>query len=243
MSKACIEVKDLSKRFFIFDTEETGFRLLKRFLKGKPFRREFWALRDVSLSVRRGEKVALLGRNGAGKTTLLRILSGIYDETYGRVETYTAPSVLLSSWEGFMGELSVIENVYLFGAIHGMHRVFLKKRMEDILNTAELFDFRYALLKELSSGQRQRLALSIFFQNENDFLIFDESLTFVDKYFTERCKEYFTELFGSDKTIIICSHDLDFLRKYCRTAVWLEGGKVFMTGDAEKVISVYRDSI
>jgi len=239
MNELCVEVKNLSKCFFIPCSQETSLKVLKRIILRQPMKKEFWALRDITFSVKKGEKLAVVGKNGSGKTTLLRILGGIYNETSGYVRTSCDANILLAFWVGFNGELSVIENAYLFGAIHGISRRFLKDKMDEILNAAELFDLRYAYLKEISSGQRQRLALSVFFQNTENFLIFDESLTCVDKYFSQVCEKYFQSLLESDKTVIVCSHDTSFLRKHCNTAIWMDEGRIRMIGSAEEVITKY----
>jgi ABC-type polysaccharide/polyol phosphate transport system ATPase subunit len=217
--------------------------MLRAWVRHEPLKKEFWLLHNLSFKVKSGEKLALIGKNGAGKTTLLRILAGIYDKTGGDVAIKKTPNAFFSFWTGFNNNLSVIDNVYLFGAVHGMNRNFLKERIHRIFEMTELYDLRFSPLKELSMGQGQRLALSVFLQAPGDFLIFDESLEFVDRGFAQKCGAYFRDLFSSDKTIIMTSHDNSFLKKYCGTAIWLDGGIIRMYGNIKEVISEYERSL
>lgn len=242
MNNLYVDVKNLSKRFFIPNEQRTVLRVLKAFIKRQVFKEEFWVLRDVSFNIKESEKVALIGKNGAGKTTLLRIIGGIYEKTSGDIEVNPPPKILFKWSVGLLEDISVVENIYLFGAVHGMSRDFLRDKMKEMLDIAELYHLRFSPLKEISSGQRQRLALSVFFQNSGNFLIFDEGLGSIDKHFAKKCEEYFTALSSSDKTVIICSHDLAFLRNYCSRAVWLDNGQIRMTGRIDEVITEYERS-
>jgi len=242
MSGLCVKVKNLTKRFWVFRNEKTTFRVLKSLIRREPFKKEFWVLKDLSFEIAAGEKVAIVGKNGAGKTTLLRILAGIYDRTSGELAIHGHPRVMLKLHIGLKGDLPVIDNIYLFGAIHGMRREALRGRVDEILSTAELSHLRYLPVKELSVGQLQRLLLSVFFQLEEDFLVFDEVFASVDQDFAKKCDSYFNRLSSSSKTIIMISHDTSFLRKYCRTAIWLNEGIVRMKGPIDEVLSAYEKS-
>ncbi len=237
-----IKAVDISKRFFIFNEKGTTLRMLKSFVKRQPFKKEFWVLRNISFTVEKGQKIAVVGKNGSGKTTILRILSGIYNKTSGRLEIKKEPKILFRFWIGLNYELPVVDNIYLFGAVHGMSRDFLKQNMDKILDMAELQHLRFSALKDISIGQKQRLALSVFFQTNSDFLIFDESLIFIDQVFACKCETYFKDLSSSDKTIIMTSHDSNFLRKYCKTALWIDEGRIRMSGGIEEVLNSYEDS-
>lgn len=242
MIDTCVKVENLSKRFLIFKRKETLLRVLKSLVSRDSLKEILWALRDISFEVKKGDKLALIGKNGSGKTTLLRILAGIYDKTSGCIRAECAPAALFKSWIGLNGILPVIDNIYLYGAMHGMSRDFLKDKVSAILELAELSHLQFSPLRQLSTGQMQRLTLSVFFQNTSDFLIFDESLAFVDQAFTQKCETYFQNLYSSDKTVIMASHDLSFLRKYCKTAIWLADGRVQMLGEAKKVTSEYENA-
>lgn len=242
MSDICVKAENLSKRFLVLKRKETALRTLKALIKHESFKRELWALRDVSFEIKKGEKLAIIGRNGSGKTTLLRILMGIYDKTSGYIKVEGSPRALFKFWIGLNRDLSVIDNVYLFGAVHEMRRAILEHAMHKILKMAELYHLRFSPLKELSMGQCQRLALSVFFQTSVDFLIFDEGLTFVDQGFVQNCEAYFQDLSSSEKTVIMTSQDASFLKRYCKTAIWLDEGHIRMAGRAKEVIGEYKRS-
>jgi len=242
MNSVCVKTEHLAKRFWVFREEKTTFRVLNSLIQGKPFRKEFWALKDVSFEIKRGEKLAIVGKNGSGKTTLLRILTGIYDKTSGDLLIQGTPQALLKLHIGLKADLPVIDNIYLFGAVHEVYRDALKGKVEEILAVSGLGDLRYMPIKELSVGQLQRLLLSVFFQVKSDFLIFDEVFASVDQEFTQKCDSYFQDLFSSGKTVIMISHDVAFLKKFCKTAVWLDGGVVRMQGGIGEVISEYEKS-
>ncbi len=239
MNDIYVRVENLSKRFFVLQSEETIFRSLGSLIKNKAPVKELWALRDLSFCIRRGEKLAVIGKNGSGKTTLFRILANIYDKTSGKLEVLSEPKALFRFWVGFNGELSLLDNIFLFGAVHGINRDLLKPRTSIILEMAELSHLRFIQLKKISVGQLQKLAFSIFFQFLSDFLIFDESLTFVDQQFMQRCECCFEEIYNSERTVIFTSHNASFLRKYCKTAIWLDEGRIRMFGDIEKVLNEY----
>lgn len=239
MNGVCVKADSISKRFVIPKTNETTLRVVKALLRHRHLTKEIWALRDVSFEVKKGEKLALVGRNGSGKTTLLRILMGVYEATSGRIETSETPQAMLRFWSGVHGDLSVIDNIFLFGTMHGMDRAFLMERLHGIFTISGLRKLEYSPLKRLSLGQLQRLALAVFMQSPGDFLIFDESLEYVDEGFFIKCGEYFSELVSSGKTVIMTNHDSSFLRKYCRTAIWLDEGRIRMQGEVNEVIDEY----
>ncbi len=239
MRQECVRVNNLSKQFVIFKKKKTTLRALRSLMRLEQFKQRVWILRNISFEISKGDKVAIIGKNGSGKTTLLRILVGIYDKTSGEFEISGDAGALFRFWVGLNIDLPVIDNIYLFGAIHGMDRKFLRDNAHKILELAELEHLRFSPLKDLSIGQRQRLALSIFFHVNSELMIFDESLAFVDQSFAHRCEEYFRDLYHSEKTAIITSHDLNFLRKYCTRAIWLDEGRIRMDGEADKVISEY----
>jgi len=239
MENIYVEIDNLSKRFLIPKQNLTLFRTLNNLAHGIPLKREFWALKEVSFKVCQGDKLAIVGKNGSGKTTLLRFLAGIYEKTSGRVAVYRQPNALFRWWVGFNIELSVLDNIYLFGAFYGLDRQYLKNRIDEIMRVAELEELCFIPLRGLSSGQFQKLAFSIFMHVDSDFLVFDESLGFVDRSFELKAEVYFQNLYSSRKTIVIASHDTDFLKKYCKTALWLEAGRVRMSGPVEQVLSAY----
>ena len=214
-------------------------QVLQSLVKREPLESTLWVLRDLSCVIKKGEKLALLGRNGSGKTTFLRILTGIYGQTAGTFKVNGTPRILFSSSIGLNAHISVIDNIYLLGAIHGIQRAALKTELDNILETASLSALRYSTLKKLSAGQIQRLALSIFFRAGGDLLIFDEALAYVDREFVQTCDDHFKQLSAGDKTVIMTSHDSSFLKKHCTTALWLEEGKIRMQGTFDEVNTAY----
>ena len=239
MSNICVKVKNLSKRFFVLKKEVTAFRMLKALLSREPLKRELWALRDISFEIKKGEKLAIIGKNGAGKTALLRILTGIYDKTSGVLEVESVPKAIFKLSIGLNARLSVADNISLLGALHSIPKDVLKSKKQEILEIAELGQVEFSLLKKLSTGQQQRLALSVFFQAMGNFFIFDESTAFVDMGFAYKSKKYFERLFSPNTTLIMVSHDMSLLRRYCSKALWLDEGRIRMQGEVDKVIDEY----
>jgi ABC-type polysaccharide/polyol phosphate transport system ATPase subunit len=242
MSDIIVKAHNLSKHFYVRKSKKTFLRTLRSLIKGNWIKDELWILKDISFEIKKGEKIAIIGKNGCGKTTLLRILMGIYDKTSGVLEVKGNPICLFKYLVGACSDLPVIDNIYLFGAVYGLERDFLKDRIDAILETAELSRFAFSPLKELSIGQQARFAFSVFFQVDSDFLVFDESLVSIDHGFVERCKVYFQDLFSSGKTVIMTSHDASFLKDKCKRALWIDGGRIRMSGEVGEVISEYERS-
>ncbi|MBU2103031.1 MAG: ATP-binding cassette domain-containing protein [Candidatus Omnitrophota bacterium] len=240
MSTFCVKADRICKKFFIPARANTTLNAIKTLLRKQALGKDLWALREISFEIRSGEKIAIIGPNGSGKTTLLRIVSGIYLPTSGNIVVEGAPRPLFNIASGLSNDLSVVDNIDLFGAVHGLARTFIEEHIDSILKDAGLGDVRFTLMKDLSRGQRQRLALSTFFQVNDKFLIFDESLTYVDQSFSSRCESYFEQLVHSSRTVIMVSHDIDFLSKYCSRALWIDKGEIRMHGEIGAVIQEYR---
>lgn len=236
---ASLEARNLSKRFTVMMRQRTTLRAVRALLGREPLTRQLWALRDVSFSLARGDKVALIGRNGSGKTTLLRLLAGIIEPSAGSLRVEQQPLVMFKFWIGQNAELPVVDNIYLFGAVCGMGRGDLRPIIADVLQRAGLAELGYAPLQDLSIGQRQRLAWSIMFSASADFLIFDETLAHLDQEFARECDAFFARLADTSTTVILTSHDAGFLRRHCRRALWLDEGRLRMEGPAGAVIDAY----
>ena len=243
MSTICVRTENLSKRFLMSRGKETVLQMLKALVRREPLKDEHWVLRNVSLEIKRSEKIAIVGKNAAGKTTLLRIITGIYDKTSGCVSVSERPSALFKSAVGLNLALSVVDNIYLFGAYHRIRHDFLKDKLEEILKTSELYEQRFCPAKELSTGQKQQLAISVFCLADSKFVIFDDILTYTDARFVKKFdKIYFQNLCASDTTVIISSHHTPFLRRYCTRAIWLDRGCIRMDGNVAEVIDAYERS-
>lgn len=239
MTLPVVRVTGVTKRFRLLTAERTVLLAIKSFFRGKSLHRAHTVLENVSFEVHRGECVALLGGNGAGKSTLLRLITGILSPTTGVIETRGESSGVFAGETGLFQELSVVENIPIFGAIHGINRDLLRNRRSEILEQAGLKDLRFAMIKELSSGQRRRLALSIFFQCDHDFIVLDEALAHVDASFQRQCEERIAKWKTEGRTILVVSHDLDFVRRKCDRAIWLSNKTVRAIGPVEDVLENY----
>jgi lipopolysaccharide transport system ATP-binding protein len=239
VSELLVRADHLAKRYRVMKRQRSTLRAIKALCGREKLTMELWALRDLSFTIERGEKVAVIGRNGSGKTTLLRLLAGIIDPSCGRLEVAAPPLALFKFWIGQNADLPVIDNIFLFGAVCGMRREALKPRVPEILESSAIRDLGFAPLHDLSLGQRQRLALSIVFRARAEFLIFDETFVHVDQAFFRECNAYFDRLAASHRTMIITSHDPGFLKQHCRRAIWLDQGRIRLDGPAAQVIEAY----
>ena len=242
MSAPAVRLEHVAKRFMIPLTQRTTLRVVKALIRREAMRRELWALEDVSFEIAPGERLALLGRNGSGKTTLLRLLSGILAPTSGTIALASPPRALFSTVIGFSTELTVADNVYLFGAIHGLTRRRLEPRHDEIVARAGVTHLMHTPLKDLSMGQVQRLALSIFAETTERFLIFDEVLGNVDRGFARTADTYFRAIAQSGRTLVMTSHDPAFLAAYCERAIWIDAGRVRLDGPFDGVMRAYEQS-
>lgn len=239
MNSPLAKADHAAKRYRVLKRQRSTLRALKALCGQEKLTMELWALRDLSFTINRGEKIALIGRNGSGKTTLLRLLAGIIEPSSGCIRVAEPPLALFKFWIGQNADLPVMDNIYLFGAVCGMKRGRMKPLVPQILESADIRDLGFAPLHDLSLGQRQRLALSIVFQAPADFLVFDETFVHVDQAFFRECDAFFTHLADSSRTMIITSHDHNFLKKYCRRAIWLDKGSIRLDGPVAQVIEAY----
>ncbi len=212
----------------------------KRKKKKKDY---FWALKDVSLDIKKGEVVGIVGTNGAGKSTLLKVVSGVYKPTEGSVEVNGKISPMIELGAGFDGELTARENIYLNGAILGYSKEFIDERFEDIVEFSELRDFLDVPVKNFSSGMTAKLAFSISTIVDPEILIVDEILSVGDIKFQEKSKHKMMSMIEGGTTVLYVSHSLESIEKLCTKVIWLDHGKVKMIGDSEKVCGAYYKEI
>lgn len=208
-------------------------------LRGKIKYEEFWALRDVSFTVDRGEVLGIIGHNGAGKSTLLKIIAGILKPTTGSVAVQGTVVPMLELGSGFDYDLTGRENVFLNGAILGYSEAFLKEKYQEIADFSELGRFIEVPLRNYSSGMVMRLAFSIATVVNPDVLIVDEILSVGDAEFQEKSRRRMMELMGGGTTVLFVSHSLDQIREMCDRVLWLDHGTVKMLGDADTVCKAY----
>jgi lipopolysaccharide transport system ATP-binding protein len=241
-----IQAAELGKRYRRGVSVDAGLRhALERFVRSplRSLRRArqetFWALKDVSLEVREGEVLGLIGRNGAGKTTLLRILSRITRPTEGWAEIRGKVRSLLEVGTGFHPELTGRENTYLSGSILGMPKREIDRKFDEIVAFAEIEKFVETPVKHYSSGMYVRLAFAVAAHLEPEILLVDEVLAVGDASFQRKCIGKMGDVSRQGRTIVFVSHNMIALRKLCTKAVWLEGGEVVERGEAGSVIDHY----
>lgn len=203
------------------------------------FYKEFWALKDVSFEIRKGETVGIIGRNGSGKSTLLQMICGTLFPTNGTVETRGRIAALLELGSGFNPEFTGRENVYLNGAVLGLSKEEIDARFDAIAAFADIGDFIEQPVKTYSSGMFVRLAFAIQANVDPEILIVDEALAVGDAYFVHRCMLRFNELQKSGTTILFVSHDANSVRNLCARAIWLIDGGIREEGNASKVVDAY----
>ena len=212
------------------------------FNKPKKKKEEFWALKDVSFSVKKGEVVGLIGSNGAGKSTLLKVVSGVMKPTKGKVTVNGVISPMIELGAGFDSELTARENIFLNGAILGYSKDFLESKFEEIVEFSELRDFLDVPVKNFSSGMTAKLAFSIATIVNPEILIVDEILSVGDIKFQEKSKHKMLEMIKGGTTVLYVSHSLDSIRELCDRVIWLEHGKIIKIGDTKEICKEYYDA-
>jgi lipopolysaccharide transport system ATP-binding protein len=204
--------------------------------------REFWALKDVSFTVKQGEVLGILGPNGAGKSTLLKILSEITPPTSGRVEIAGKVGSLLEVGTGFNPELSGHENIYLYGAILGMDRETIRQRYDEIVEFSEISDFLHQPIKHYSSGMHAKLGFSVAAHLDCEILLVDEILSVGDAAFRRKSYSKMTELITIGKTVLFVSHNMSAINNLCTRAMVLNKGEVVFEGETGKAVNHYLDA-
>jgi ABC-2 type transport system ATP-binding protein len=204
---------------------------------------EFWALRNVSLQVRHGEGVALIGRNGAGKSTLLKVIARATRPTTGRVVVNGKVAPIIELGAGFHQELTGRENIFLNGAMLGFSKVEMQRKFERIVDFSELAAFVDSPIRTYSSGMVARLAFSIAAEADPDLLIIDEVLSVGDEAFQHKCMERMRRFRQRGVTILYVTHAVDDAKKLCERAVWIDQGRIKYIGETQHVINIYRESL
>ncbi len=236
-----ISVHGLSKSFRLPTERAWGLKqaLFNR-LRGIRGYKDQQVLDDINLEIKKGEFVGIVGRNGSGKSTLLKLLAGIYYPSAGEIIINGSLVPFIELGVGFNMELSGRENVYLNGAILGFSNSEIDAMYDDIVKFAELGDFMDQKLKNYSSGMQVRLAFSIAIRAKGDILILDEVLAVGDAEFQKKCNDYFESLHGK-QTVILVTHSMDNVKKFCDRAIMIENGKIVCEGSPEKVAKAYTD--
>ena len=240
MGKTMIEVNDVTMRFRMNNDRIMS---LKEFVTAAIRRKleynEFTALDGVSFRVEQGETLGLIGRNGAGKSTLLKVISGIMKPTSGSVKVDGNVVPMLELGSGFDFDLTGRENVFLNGAILGYSEEYLKEKYEEILAFSELGQFIEVPIRNYSSGMLARLAFSVAAMVQPQILIVDEILAVGDAAFQAKSHARMMELMGGGTTVLFVSHSMDQIRQMCDKVIWLEKGRIKMSGTTDEVCDAY----
>lgn len=210
-----------------------------RLMKHKLMFEEFWALKDINLTIEKGDAVGIVGLNGSGKSTLLKIIAGVMKPTMGKANVYGTVAPMIELGAGFDMDLSARENIFLNGAVLGYSRTEMSKKAESILDFAELWEFVDVPLKNYSSGMVARLGFSIATAHVPDILIVDEVLGVGDYKFQEKCENRINEIVETGATVLFVSHAIKQVEKLCKHVLWLEKGKQIMYGDVKDVCTSY----
>ncbi|NLM76221.1 MAG: ABC transporter ATP-binding protein [Clostridiaceae bacterium] len=244
MRRIMIQVDNVSMRFKLALDRITSLKeYMTKLIKGQLQYEEFWALRNVSFNVSKGEVVGIIGKNGAGKSTLLKIISGILKPTEGSVKCSGSIVPMLELGSGFDHDLTGRENIFLNGAILGYSKEFLESKYEEILEFSELGKFIDVPIRNYSSGMLMRLAFSIATVVNPEILIVDEILAVGDADFQEKSKARMMELMGGGTTVLFVSHTIEQIMELCSRVIWLEQGNIVIDGKPDDVCSAYLQKV
>ena len=244
MSKTAIEVDNVSMKFNLSrekvdSLKDYIFKTIKREIQYN----EFWALKNVSFSVEKGDRVGILGLNGAGKSTLLKVISGVFKPTEGHVDKHGKMVPLLELGAGFDPQYTGKENIYLYGAMLGYTKKFIDSKYDEIVEFSELQNFMDVPVKNYSSGMKSRLGFSIATVVEPKILILDEVLSVGDAKFRKKSEKKIMSMFDSGVTVLFVSHSLEQVQRLCNKAMILEKGKLIAYGDIDPISEQYSKMI
>jgi ABC-type polysaccharide/polyol phosphate transport system ATPase subunit len=242
--KPMIQLDRVTKHFPEHRSRVSTFSKIKEIVTGTADKTHnpFVALTDINIEILPAEKVALIGDNGAGKTTLLKLIAGLYQPTQGTVKVFGERVLVAGLGIGMMDELSLMENIVLYGMIYGLDREEIYRLMPEILEWAELKEFYGAKLKQLSSGMKARLAFSTMRYFRKEIYLLDEVLAAGDRHFKEKCKEVFDAYRSSESTFVVATHDLNFVGDFCDKALWLHKGRQMAFGFPSEIVEMYKST-
>ena len=244
MSKTAIEVDNVSMKFNLSrekvdSLKDYIFKAIKRELQYN----EFWALKNVSFTVEKGDRVGILGLNGAGKSTLLKVISGVFKPTEGHVDKHGKIVPLLELGAGFDPQYTGKENIYLYGAMLGYTKKFIDSKYDEIVEFSELQKFMDVPVKNYSSGMKSRLGFAIATVVEPKILILDEVLSVGDAKFRKKSEKKIMSMFDSGVTVLFVSHSLEQVQRLCNKAMILEKGQLIAYGDIDPISEQYSEMI
>lgn len=213
-----------------------------RRLKGQMQYQEFWALKDITFQLKKGDRLGIIGLNGAGKSTLLKVIAGVLKPTEGTVQAKGKIAPLLELGAGFDKQYTGAENIYLYGAVLGFSRKFVQEKFDEIVDFSGLRPFIDVPVKNYSSGMRSRLGFSIATQVNPDLLILDEVLAVGDKDFHEKSEKKIMEMFDRGATVLFVSHSMEQVERVCNKAILLEKGKIKAMGSVQEIKEIYENA-
>lgn len=234
-----ISVQGVSKIYKLYDKPIDRLKEAVS-LTHKSYHRDFFALSDISFDVKKGETVGIIGTNGSGKSTILKIITGVLSPTTGTAEFSGNISALLELGAGFNSEYTGLENIYMNGTMMGFSRQEMERRMDDILRFADIGDFVNQPVKTYSSGMFVRLAFALAINVDPEILIVDEALSVGDVFFQAKCYRRMEEMMQNGTTILMVSHDMGSIIKYCDKVVLLNRGHFVAQGEAGKMVDLYK---
>lgn len=240
MDENIIQISNLTKVYRIYDKPIDRLKESISMSK-KSYSKDFFALNDVSFSIKKGENIGIIGTNGSGKSTLLKIITGVLTQTSGEVEVKGKISALLELGAGFNPEYTGIENIYLNGTMMGFTKQEMDKKIESIVNFADIGDFVNQPVKTYSSGMFARLAFAVAINVEPDILIVDEALSVGDMRFQLKCMKKMKDMMSSGTTVLFVSHDINAIKRFCTSAIWLNNGDCLASGDVDSITDKYLD--
>ena len=242
-----IKINNVSMRFNLGIEKNFSLKLffinMFKFKKEKKEKKEFWALRDVNIEVKKGEVVGFVGSNGAGKSTLLKIVAGVMKPTKGTVEKYGNICPMIELGAGFDMDLTARENIFLNGAILGYSKEFITEKFDEIVDFSELRDFLDVPVRNFSSGMVARLAFSIATVVDPEILIVDEILSVGDIAFQQKSETKMRSMIEGGTTVLFVSHSLAQIENLCDRVVWLENGTVKKIGEPKQICEEYKQYV
>lgn len=241
--KTVISVENVTMRFNMPKERTDSIKeFFVKFVKKQLHFEEFYALTDVSVSVKPGEVLGIVGLNGSGKSTLLKIISGILRPSVGNVTVNGSISPLIELGAGFDMDLTTRENIYLNGSVLGFDRTFIHEKYDEILDFAELREFENVAIKNFSSGMIARLGFAIATLVKPDILIVDEILSVGDFLFQQKCEKRIAEMMSGGTTVLFVSHSIEQIERLCSRVIWLERGHLKMDGETRIVCEEYKNA-
>lgn len=237
-----VQVENATVRFNIASEKIDNIKeYFVKLVKRKLYFEEFFAVKDVTLKVKRGESWGIVGRNGSGKSTLLKLISGILAPYKGTVTINGSIAPLIELGAGFDGNMTASENIYLNGALLGHSKKYMQEQFEGIVDFAELHKFMEMPIKNYSSGMRARLGFAVATAVRPQILIVDEVLSVGDFAFQKKCEQRMNEMMSGGTTLLYVSHSIESVKKLCQKAIWLKNGEVMMQGNSDEVCEAYQN--